>query len=88
MHIQPRPLTMPKKNASKADMVRKAPPRAINADPVTTAAIRSPYTLRPWAFTLLGLSPTAFKATPIGVRSVTNQTKITNAKASHVSAVC
>jgi hypothetical protein len=41
MQIQPRPLTMPKKKASNAAMVRNAPPTAISAEPATTAPIRS-----------------------------------------------
>ena len=38
--IQPRPLTMSKKNALNADMVRNAPPSAISAEPATTAPMR------------------------------------------------
>ncbi len=42
MQIQPRPLTISKKKALKADMVRKAPPTAISAEPAMTAPMRSP----------------------------------------------
>jgi hypothetical protein len=68
MQIQPRPATMLKKNASKADMVRKAPPSAIRAEPATTAPMRSPWTDSPCASTESGLSPTARTARPSGVR--------------------
>ena len=40
MQIQPRPPVISKKNALKADMVRKAPPSAIRAEPATTAPMR------------------------------------------------
>ena len=42
IQIQPLPLTIPKKKASKADIVRKAPPKAIRAEPTTIAPILSP----------------------------------------------
>ena len=40
MQIQPRPPAISKKKALNADMVRKAPPSAIRAEPATTAPMR------------------------------------------------
>jgi len=42
IHIQPLPLTIPKKNESNADIVKKAPPRAMIDEPTITAPIRNP----------------------------------------------
>ncbi len=68
MAIQPRPLTISKKNELKADMVRKAPPIAISALPAITAPMRMPVTEMPCASTADGFSPAARTARPSGVR--------------------
>ena len=88
MHIQPRPFTIPKKNESNADIVKKAPPRAIIEEPTIIEPIRIPYTDNPWASTASGLSPTALIESPNGVRLKIHQTKPTIRIASQVIAVC
>ncbi len=68
MQTQPRPLTISKKNELNADMVRKAPPTAISAEPAATAPMRIAVTLRPWASSASGFSPATRTARPSGVR--------------------
>jgi hypothetical protein len=68
MQIQPRPLTMLKKKALNADIVRKAPPTAISADPAATAPSRTAITSIPCASAASGFSPHMRSASPSGVR--------------------
>ena len=66
--IQPRPLTMLKKKALKADRVRKAPATPISAEPATMAPLRTAATDTPCPSAACGFSPTMRTANPTGVR--------------------
>ena len=59
---------MLKKNALKADSVRKAPPTAISAEPAMTAPMRSAVDREALASAASGFSPTMRTARPSGVR--------------------
>jgi hypothetical protein len=86
--IQPRPLTMLKKNALKADSVRNAPATPISAEPATMAPVRRRRHAHALAFGGCGFSPTMRRPGPAACGQHPGQISGTSSRASSVSGVC